>query len=152
LDGPSAPEVENPEADRAIEQAEMCLMVGERPQALNFVREALNLSPKMPAGLVLLAALEASNVREGQEDKLRHIVGRLDSILRHDPNCRRGRYYRGQLKRRLGDLDGALDDLREAVAQDPEDPDVRRELRLCERQAREPPKSGGSLLDKLRGR
>jgi tetratricopeptide (TPR) repeat protein len=150
----SAPPPPNPEADRAIEKAEMHFVVGDRPQALNLVREALTLSPKMPAGLVMLAVLEASNVREGHEDKLRNIIQRLDSILAADPKCRRGRYYRAKLRKRVGDLEGAIDDLREAVAIDSEDVDAQRELKACERSEREGRESQKplSFLDRLRGR
>jgi hypothetical protein len=147
----------NPEADRAIEKAEMHFVVGDRPQALNLVREALTLSPKMSAGLVLLAALEASNVRDGHEDKLPNIIQRLDTVLAADPTCRRGRYYRAKLRKRVGDVEGAVSDLREAVANDPEDVEAQRELKLCERDEKnqrseresvKPP----SFLDRLRGR
>ena len=127
----------------------MNFSLGERHRALGFVREALTLSPKMSTGLAMLAALEASNMRPGQEDKLHAILKRLDSILAADRTCRRGRYYRGQILRQIGDLGGAIEEFRAAVASDPEDVDAQRELRQCQR---EPPKSSGSLLDRLRGR
>jgi tetratricopeptide (TPR) repeat protein len=147
-----APAEPNPEADRLIEEAEMNFVLDDRHKALNLVRQALTASPKMPAGLALLAALEASNVRDDDPAKLQNIIQRLDSILRSSPACRRGRYYRGRLKRRVGDFDGAVDDLREAVERDPDDLEAKRELRICEAKQKEPPKSGGSLLDRLRGR
>jgi hypothetical protein len=147
-----APPEPNPEADNAISQAEMSFMLGDRRQALELVKEALTLSPRMGAGLALLAALEASNVREGQEDKLRAIVKRLDSIIAAEPKCRRGRFYRGRLRKKLGDLEGAIDDFREAVADDPEDVDAGRELKLCERKEREAAKKSVSFLDRLRGK
>ncbi len=150
---PSTAQPENPEAASAIDQAEMYFAIDERHQALGFVRQALALVPKMPAGLVLLAALEASTVHKGQEDKLRDILKRLDFVIATNPTCRRGRFYRGQIRRRLGDIEGAISDLQEAVRIDPDDVDAKRELKLCQMKERD---SGGtqrkSLLDKLRGK
>jgi len=131
--------------------AEMNFLLGDRHQSLEFVKIALEHSPRMPAAMALLAALEASNVPKGQEDKLHNILKRLDSILLRDPSCRRGRAYRGKIRRRVGDLDGAMDDLRLAVEQDPEDVDAARELKLLER-AEKRPKPGTSFLDRLLGK
>ena len=40
------------------------------------------------------------------------------------------------MKRRMGDLPGALDDPRDFVEQDPEDADARREMRVVEKLSR----------------
>jgi hypothetical protein len=149
-----APEIEkNPEAVRALEDAEMQWVLGERPEALRLVRKALEIMPKWPDGLSLFAALEASTVKKGEEHKLKEIIKRMDSLISRDPNVRRGRFYRAQMKRRMGDLAGALDDLRDFVAQDPEDADARREMRVVEKLL-ETGKKGvaGSFLDRLRGK
>jgi hypothetical protein len=149
---PSVAPEPNADADRLIEEAEMNFVLNERHKALNVVRQALALSPKMPAGVVLLAALEASNVKDGEEDKLKNIIQRMDTIIRDNPDCRRGRYYRGMLKKRMGEYDSAIVDLKEAVARDPDDMEAKRELRICELKEKETAKKGGSLLDRLRGR
>jgi hypothetical protein len=152
--GSIAPEAEkNPEAVRALEDAEMQWVLGERPEALRLVRKALEIMPKWPDGLSLFAALEASTVKKGDEHKLKEIIKRMDSLISRDPNVRRGRFYRAQMKRRMGDLPGALDDLRDFVEQDPEDADARREMRVVEKLLESGKKGvAGSFLDKLRGR
>jgi len=148
------PPARNPEADQLIAQAEMHFVLDERHQALAFVRDALTLVPKLPAGLALMAALEATNVHKGQEDKLRAIIKRLDAILAADQTCRRGHFYRARLKKRVGDLDGALDDLEVAAAADPDDVDVLRELKIVKAtlNVKSEPRKTNSFLDMLRRR
>ena len=136
----------------ALKGAEMLFIAGERQEALTAVRDALTAVPKIPYGLVLLAALEASNVRRGQEQKLRDIIRRLDGIIEANPKVRHGRFYRARLQKRLGDLGAAIADLRRAAVDDPDDLDVLNELEACERKEAEPPPtpaSGGSMLDRL---
>jgi hypothetical protein len=148
---PFEPPPEDPEAQNAVAQAELQFMLGERREALELVRNALTLSPKMPAALVLLAALEASAVKKGDEDKLRDIARRLDLLISRNPQVRRGRYYRSQLRRRLGDVEGAVDDLEIAVEQDPDDADARSALKIMQQKAAEPPKAT-SFLDRIRSK
>jgi predicted TPR repeat methyltransferase len=70
-------------------------------------------------------------------DKLRDILRRLDSVLAANRTCRRGRFRRGQIRKRLGDLDGAIDDFRAAMAADPDDVEAQQELRACDRRGRD---------------
>ncbi len=147
--------VKNEEVEKAMADAEMNFMLGERKQALELVKVALDISPKWPPAMVLMYALEASIVKKGQEDRLRDILKRLDSVLARNPTCRRGRTYRGKIRNRVGDLIGAQDDLTEAIALDPEDADAARELRIVERKMEAGDKGGSkpmSFLDRLRGK
>lgn len=157
----SRPSVLPTEAETEVEQllakAEMHFVVGDRPQALSLVREVLNIAPKNPAGTVLLAALEASTVKDGQEAKLRDIIKRIDSILLYNRTCRRGHYYRGRLRKRIGDFDGAMDDFRQAIENDPDDGDSKSELRACQRKEKEREsvsvtRGVASFLDRFRGK
>ena len=70
----------------------MAFVLGDRRQALELVRDAMNLFPKLPAGQSLLFALEASTVKPGDEEKLRPIIKRMDSLLLTSPLARRGRW------------------------------------------------------------
>ena len=153
---PVAPPADAPDphavVHEALRRAEMLFIAGERAEALTAVRDALLTAPKLPYGLVLLAALEASSVRRGQEHKLRDIVRRLDTLIDANPKVRRGHYYRARLLRRLGDIGGAMADLHTAAVADPDDLDVFNELEACKRMDGEPapaPTSGGSMLDRL---
>ncbi len=123
----------NPTAERALARAEMHFVLGELEEASAHVTEAVTLAPKMQAAIVLLTALEASRLGEGEEPKLRELIKRIDSVLAIDPGCRRGGYYRARLKEQLGDLHGALADLLQAVELDPDDVFVERELSLVKR-------------------
>jgi len=150
------------EADGLLAQAEMHLVLGEREVAIGFVRQALAMSPEMPEALALLAYLEAMGLPEGEETYLRDLIRMLDAALGKDDACRHGHFYRAELKRRLGDHEGAVRDLRQAVMQDPDDPAPKRELRAYEQKVRDGSivlraTSGGasrppSFLDRLRGK
>ncbi len=154
----------SPEAEDSLSQAEMHFVLGEREQAIGFVRKALTESPGMPAAIVFLAYLEALGARPGQESYLRDLLKIADGAIARSERCRRGYFYRAELKKRLGDHDGALEDLRVAVASDPDDTDAVRELRGYDRRVRdgapstrpgaplsETPRPMG-LLERLRGR
>jgi tetratricopeptide (TPR) repeat protein len=138
----------HPEAESAVRQAEMLFVLGERSDALRVVRAALTIAPRMATGLVLLLAIEAAEVSD--PEKLRDILRRLDTVLASNRTCRRGRFRRGQIRKRLGDLDGAIDDFRAAMAADPNDVEAREELKSCDRRGREAPPH--TLMDRLRGK
>jgi len=143
-----------PQAEVAFKQAEMLFVLGERDDALRVVRAALAIAPRMASALVLLLTLEAAALEDGQQDKLRDIVRRLDAIIAANRTCKRGRFRRGQIRKRLGDLDGAIDDFRAAMANDPNDLEARDELKLCDRRARDSASAmpAVSLFDRLRGK
>ena len=61
----------------------------------------------------------------------------LDMAIGKDPMCRRGHYYRAEVKKRMEDHDGAIRDLRLAVTNDPDDVDAQRELRVYETRLRD---------------
>jgi hypothetical protein len=124
-------------AHQALAEAEMQFLLGERARAVALVRRALTLAPGTPAALALLAYLEASGTASGQEEYLRDLLRMADAALDKDPSCRRGRFYRAEIRRRLGDHEGALRDLRTAIRDDPDDVDAHRELNAYERKVRE---------------
>ena len=163
---PSTPEerAQRIKAEQALSQAEMHLVLGEPEMAACFVRSALTELPEMPAAKVMLAYLEAAAVGEGQEAKILDLVKVIDAAIGQDETCRHGRYYRAVLKKRLGDHEGAIRDLRVAVVQDPDDVDAQGELRAYERKMRDgtivlrslSPFGGvqkaSGLIDRIRGK
>jgi tetratricopeptide (TPR) repeat protein len=151
-------------ADQALSQAEMHFVLGERDQAVTLTRKALSDSPGMPEAMAFLAYLEALGLADGQDDLLRDFLRMIDAAIRLDDTCRRGRFYRAEMRKRLGDHEGAIQDLRVAVMNDPDDAAAQRALRAYEQKLRDgsivirsmspaggTPKPVG-LIDRLRGK
>jgi tetratricopeptide (TPR) repeat protein len=125
------------EAEHLVSDAEMYFVLGEREKAVGLARKALGVAPGFPAVMAFLAYLEAMGTNDGQDSYLRDLLLMADSALQKDPSCRRGHFYRAEIKKRLGDHDGAIRDLRTAVRQDPNDTEPKRELSIYERKVRE---------------
>jgi hypothetical protein len=121
------------EADQALSEAEMQLLSGDRAKAIDRARRALTLAPGMPAATAFLAYLEALGAGAGQEAYLRDLLRVVDAAIVEEETCRRARYYRAEIKKRLRDHEGAIRDLRAAIRNDPDDVDAHRELNAYER-------------------
>lgn len=139
----------NLEAEHALSQAEMHLVLGDRDPAVSFAKRALSIEPEMPDARALLAYLGALALDSGQEAQLRDSLSRIDAALREKDTCRRGHYYRAAIRSRLEDHEGAISDLREALLQDPNDVEALAELRDYEQQLKDGtvtygPKSSGA--------
>ena len=129
---------ESAEADHFLDEAQMHLTIGDRGQAEVLARKALVASQGMPDATALLVYLEATDPRRGTPEHLRASLKMIDMAINKDPQtCRRGHFYRAELKKRLEDHEGAIRDLRIAVTNDPDDPDAERELKLYEKRVRE---------------
>jgi tetratricopeptide (TPR) repeat protein len=159
---PDGDRSESLEAEHCLSQAEMHFVLGEREQAVGFARKAFAEAPGMPEAMALLAYLEALGSNE--EAFLRDLLKMIDTAVAKDDTCRRGRFYRAEIKKRLEDHHGAIRDLRMAVTNDPDDADAQRELRAYEQKVRDgtielrsmspfggTPKPSG-LFDRLRGK
>jgi tetratricopeptide (TPR) repeat protein len=125
------------EAEHALSQAEMHMMLGERAQAMAFANKALGYEHGMPEATVFLAYAEMLALGPDEKALLQESLDVVDAILRKKASCKRAHYYRAEIKRRLQDHAGAIDDLRVAVAQDPNDVDARRELRIYDQRVRD---------------
>jgi curved DNA-binding protein CbpA len=153
---------ESAEADHILSEAQMHLTLGDRAQAEVLARKALVASQGMPDATALLVYLEATDPRRGTLEHLRASLKMIDMAITKDPLCKRGHFYRAEIKKRLEDHEGAIRDLRTAVANDPHDPEPERELLVYEKKVREGviqirslSPSGGvkkseSFLDRLR--
>jgi hypothetical protein len=129
---------ENAEADHLLQQAEMHLTLGDRPQAEGLVRKSLVASPGFPEAMALLSYLEMLDARKSKlPEHLRNCLKMVDMAIGKDPMCRRAHFYRAQMKKRLEDHEGAIRDLRAAVTNDPDDVEAQREIRVYETKLRD---------------
>ncbi len=153
----------NLEAEHALSQAEMHLVLGDRDPAIAFAKRALTIEPEMPDARALLSYLGALALDSRQEAQLRDSLSRIDAALQEKDTCRRGHYYRAAIRSRLEDHEGAISDLREALLQDPNDVEALAELRDYEQQLKDgtltlgpkssgPPRTGSGGLLGLFGR
>jgi curved DNA-binding protein CbpA len=128
---------ESAEADHFLSQAEMHLTLGDRREAEALVRKALGAAPGFPEAIALLAHLEATDSRKATRDHLRNCLKMVDLAISKDPMCRRAHFYRAEMEKKLDDHEGAIRDLRAAVANDPDDVEAQRELRVYETKIRD---------------
>jgi tetratricopeptide (TPR) repeat protein len=134
-------------AARCVSEAELQYAAGRRERALLLVRRALTLAPGFPRAVALLAYLEAVATIAGQDAYLQSLLKMIEAAMVKEDKCRRARFYRAEIRKRLGDHEGALRDLRAAIRDDPDDIDANRELNAYERKIRE----GAIILKSTRG-
>jgi tetratricopeptide (TPR) repeat protein len=160
---PKGPAV-SPAAEHALSQAEMHLVLGNLGQAIACAREALSKAPGLPEAQALLGYVRVLGPDAEAKQNLLESLRLVNAALRTKDECRKGYYYRAQIRMRLDDHAGAIEDLRLAVARDPQDIEAQRELAIYELKVRDgsirldthstapDSKSNRGLLDRLRGR
>jgi tetratricopeptide (TPR) repeat protein len=151
------------EAEHAVSQAEMHFVLGENAQAIQSARRAVALDRELPEASALLAYFQAIGLDPDEDAYIQDSLSLVNRALLKKETCRRGHYYRAEIKKRLEDHEGAIRDLRIAVAQDPNDVEARRELRVYEQKVSDGSitlglgssgsnKTSKGLLDRLRGK
>jgi hypothetical protein len=125
------------EAEQAVSQAEMHFVLGETELACASARRAYALDRELPEAMALLAFFQAIGLDSEQDPYIQDSLALVNCALRKKATCRRGHYYRAEIKKRLEDHEGAIADLRIAVAQDSNDVEARRELRVYEQKVRD---------------
>jgi tetratricopeptide (TPR) repeat protein len=149
-------------AAHSLSQAEMHVVLGENGQALTSARQALEQDRDFPEAMALVAYLEAIGADAETTTYIQDSLNLVNSAIRKKDTCKRAYYYRAEIKKLLEDHEGAIADLDVAVAQDPNDVDARRELRVYEQKVKDGSiKLGGSpdsqksskgFFDRLRGK
>ncbi len=150
-------------AEQALSQAEMHFVLGDIPKATASARDALARCPGMPEAQAFLGYLKAFELGDEQVSELEEALRLVNGAIQQKETCRRAHFYRAEIRKRLQDHEGAIQDLRRALANDSNDVDARRELRLYEHMVKDGTieleltpsrnqKKPGSLLDRLRGK
>jgi DnaJ-domain-containing protein 1 len=141
------------EASLAFQKAEIFFKRGDLAQAEPLLLRALELDDTQADYVALLAWVQATKpgaptTPEATQTHLRA----LDKAIALGPRCERAYFYRGMLRKRLGEGAKALIDFRTVCELNPRNVDAQREVRLLEmRQAKSvPPESeGGGLFGRL---
>ena len=79
----------------------MHLTLGDRDQAEVLARKAAVASHGLPEATALVAYLEATDPRKGQAEHLKATLKMIDMAIAKDPMCRRGHFYRAEIKKRM---------------------------------------------------
>ena len=100
-------------------------LAGAEAQALL----ALEGDPAQADYMALLAWIQSQKPEAGNE-QLGDAITMLNQAVSREPNNERARFFRGQLLKRTGKLEGAMRDFRWIVEHNPKHVDAQRELRL----------------------
>jgi curved DNA-binding protein CbpA len=112
-----------------FQKAEVLLKKHNLAGAEEHVRLALEDDPGQADYVALYAWIQSQNPGRERFDDL---IGMLNDAVNKEPKNERARYYRGQLLKRTGKLEGAIRDFRWVVDHNPKHLDATRELRLYE--------------------
>jgi len=130
------------EANLELKKAEGLLKKNDVVTAERHLRRAVHLAPSLADAQALLSWIQAKPT--SSQSELGKLVAELDHVIARDDSSARARFFRGQLRKRLGLAKEANDDFVRACELDPGHIDAQRELRLYRMRAEKsagPPKS-----------
>ena len=119
------------EAASAHQKAEILLKRNALPAAELEARRAVEGDPEQAGYLALFAWIQG--LRRPIVEPVADLLELLDQAVARDPSNERARYYRGQLRKRSGQLEEAMSDFRWVVEHNPRNLDAERELHLYAR-------------------
>ncbi len=131
------------EAGVELKKAEALLKKNDAQAAERHLRRAVQLAPALVDAQALLTWLQAKPTSSVEE--LQKLVAALDALIAGDDSSARARFFRGQLRKRLGRDAEANADFVRASELDPSHIDAQREVRLYRMRAAKsagPAKSG----------
>jgi hypothetical protein len=145
------------EASLAFQKADILFKRGDLGQAEPLLRHAVELDDTQADYLALLTWIQATKPgAPTTPDATNAHIATLDRAIGLGPRCERAYFFRGMLRKRLGDGSKALADFRSVCDLNPRNVDAQREVRLLEMRGSgksvPPPKpegEGGGLLGRL---
>jgi tetratricopeptide (TPR) repeat protein len=139
------------EAATTFQKAEICMNSNDLAQAEALCRRANELDANQGDYVALLAWLEAQKPDNQSGKATLECIAHLDRAIALNERCERAYFYRGLLRKRLGDMTSAVRDFRTTAELNPRNIDAVREVRLygMRRPAQEPTRSSGGLFDRL---
>jgi tetratricopeptide (TPR) repeat protein len=134
-DGSGSPEAQETvarvvDASTAFQKAEVCFKRNDLAQAEVFCLRALELDDSQPDYHALLAWLLALKPENQGGDATLASIRILDKAVKMSDRCEKGYFYRGMLYKRLGKIDMATRDFKQASELNPRNIDAAREVRL----------------------
>jgi len=116
------------EASLELKKAEGLLKKNDGAAAERHLRRAVQLAPTLVEAQALLAWLQVKPTSTPAD--LNEVVAKLDAVIARDDSSARARFFRGQLRKRLGLDKEANADFVRACEIDPSHIDAQREVRL----------------------
>jgi curved DNA-binding protein CbpA len=140
------------EASVELKKAEAFLKKNDTATAERHLRRAVQLVPALADAHALLAWIRAKPT--STPDDLKSLVAELDAVITREDSSARARFFRGQLRKRLGLEKEANADFVRACELDPSHIDAQREVRLFRMRAEKsapPSKADESKDDGIAG-
>lgn len=116
------------EASLELKKAEALLKKNDVATAERHLRRAVQLAPALTDAQALLTWIQVKPT--ASPDELKKLVAELDALVARDDSSARVRFFRGQLRKRLGLDKEAHGDFVRASELDPSHLDAQREVRL----------------------
>lgn len=119
------------EAAAYFQKAEVMMKRGDMARTEEFCAEAVRLDPQ-PDYVSLLAWVESQKPANQSPEASRRLLDALSGAIAQSDRCERAYFYRGAIRKRLGDHSAAIQDFRRAFELNPRNLDAQREVRLHE--------------------
>ena len=116
------------EAATAFQKAEVMMKRGDIAKAHEFAALAVRLDSQ-PDYIAIHTWLEAMKPENQSPEQVRSLIDVLTKCVTESVRCERAFFYRGTLRKRIGDP-GAMDDFRIAFELNPRNLDAQREVRV----------------------
>jgi tetratricopeptide (TPR) repeat protein len=134
-DGSGSPETQEKvakviDAATNFQKAEVCLRRGDHAQAEALCQLALDADATQSDYLAMMAWLLALKPENQSPEQTAKSITMLSAAIKLNARCEMAYFWRGMLLRRLGKIDAAIRDFKEAVDLNPRNIDAAREVRL----------------------
>jgi DnaJ-domain-containing protein 1 len=134
-DGSGSPETQEKvakviDAATNFQKAEVCLRRGDHAQAEALCQLALDADATQSDYLAMMAWLLALKPENQSPEQTIKSITMLSAAIKLNARCEMAYFWRGMLLRRLGKIDAAMRDFKEAVDLNPRNIDAAREVRL----------------------
>ncbi|MFO0674990.1 MAG: DnaJ domain-containing protein [Polyangiaceae bacterium] len=120
------------EAATNFQKAEVYLKRGDYAQAETFCKRALEADPKQGDYIAMVAWLESLKPDNQSPNATMRCIADLDRAIDMNPRSERSYWWRGQLHKRMQNVNAASKDFRKVVDLNPRNIDAAREVRLFE--------------------
>ncbi len=118
------------DAAQNFQKAEILFKRGDMPQAELLAKRALEGDPGQADYLALVSWIAALKPENQSPERLQPLVRDLSAAIKRNEKCERAYVARGNIYKKLGQIEAAVRDFKEVVELNPRNVDAQREVRL----------------------